>query len=253
MHNDLFTIGPVTVHGYGLMIAIGIIAAWLTSEYRGKKRGLDTDRIWGVIVCAAVSGILGAKLLFYILELPKILENPRLLLDFSNGFVVYGGILVGLFVCWLYCRHHHISFAEYVDMVIPSVALGQAFGRIGCFLAGCCYGLQVSSPISIVFTHSDFAPNGVPLLPSQLISAGLDFLHFLILVRIAGRPHKDGSITLFYLLFYSIGRFFVEFIRGDLVRGSIGPLSTSQFISIWTFLAACVVLFLLNRKRPPAV
>lgn len=249
MHNDLFSIGPVTVHGYGLMIAVGILAAWLTAEYRGKRRGLNTDRIWGLIICAAVFGILGAKLLYYILEIPKIIRDPSILLDFSNGFVVYGGIIVGLFAGWVYCRHYQISFAQYIDIVLPSVALGQAFGRIGCFLAGCCYGRQVDCPISIVFTHSDFAPNGVPLLPSQLISSALDFLHFLILVRIAGRPHKDGSITLFYLLFYSIGRFLVEFVRGDLVRGSIGPLSTSQFISIWICLGACIGLYLLNKRE----
>ena len=248
MYNDLFSIGPVTVHGYGLMIAIGILAAYYVSELRARRIGLNADLVWGLVLLAAVCGLAGAKLLYYLTELPTIIANPRLLLDVSGGFVVYGGILTGILACWLYCRYHKVSFAAYADLVIPAVALGQGFGRIGCFLAGCCYGIACDSPISVTFTHSGFAPNGIALLPTQLISSGLDFLNCLLLIGIAKRPHKDGSITLFYLLFYSIGRFFVEFIRGDLIRGSVGPLSTSQFISIWTGLAGCIGLYLLNRK-----
>lgn len=247
MYNDLFTIGPVTVHGYGLMIAIGILLAYVTAEKRGKSRGMDPDIIWGLTVCAVVFGLLSAKLLFYITSIREIIANPRILLDFSNGFVVYGGIIGGIIAGYIYCRIKGQKFLKYADIILTSVALAQGFGRIGCFLAGCCYGMETDGPLCVVFSHSDFAPNGVPLIPTQLISSGLDFLHFAVLVLIARRKPAAGVVTACYLIFYSIGRFGIEFFRGDLARGSIGPLSTSQFISI--FMAIAGIIFLMIARR----
>ena len=105
---------------------------------------------------------------------------------------------------------------------MPSVALAQGFGRIGCFLAGCCYGEETDSPIGIVFHESAYAPNGVNLIPTQLISSGLDFLHFLVLIWLARRVKADGQVAGCYLIFYSVGRFILEFFRGDMIRGNVG-------------------------------
>lgn len=248
MYNDLLTIGPLTVHGYGLMIAIGVIAAYFVAEKRAAKVGLDPDALFGLTVCAVVTGLGGAKLLYYILDIREILENPRVLLDISNGFVVYGGIITGVLCVLLYCRVRKLPFLRYADIMLPSVALGQGFGRIGCFLAGCCYGEETSCPLHIVFTHSDYAPNGVALIPTQLYSSALNFLNFIVLSVIAAKAKKPGTATICYLLFYSIGRFTIEFFRGDLIRGSVGPLSTSQFISIFVAAAAVVLLVMLRRK-----
>jgi len=251
MYNDLFSIGKLTVHGYGLMIAIGIIAAYLTADYRAKKHGLDADRLWGLAVCSVIAGFAGAKILYYITELKDIIADPKLLLNISDGFVIYGGIIGGVLAMWLYCRKHHISFLKYADIVLPSVALAQGFGRIGCFLAGCCYGVETGSKACITFTHSQFAPNNVHLVPTQLYSSALDFLNFFVLVLIARKNKTPGKIAMFYLLFYSIGRFIIEFFRGDLIRGSVGILSTSQFISIWVGIAAAAGLIMLSRKKKP--
>ena len=251
MYNDLFSIGPLTIHGYGLMIAIGILCAYLVAEKRGKSRGMDPDMIWGLTVCAVVFGLLSAKLLFYITSIREIIANPRILLDFSNGFVVYGGIIGGIIAGYLYCRFKKQPFLKYADIVLTSVALAQGFGRIGCFLAGCCYGVETEGPLHIVFTHSDFAPNNVQLVPTQLISSGLDFLNFLVLVLIAKKKPADGVVTACYLIFYSIGRFCIEFFRGDLIRGSVGPLSTSQFISIFMAIAG-IIFFMIARRRQQA-
>ena len=252
MRRILFSIGSLHVYGYGLMIAIGILAAYAVAEYRGKKKGLDPDRIWGLTLCCAIGGLACAKLLYYILDIREIIENPRVLLNFSNGFVVYGGIIGGILIGWLYSRRHQLVFLRYADLVLTSVALAQGFGRIGCFLAGCCYGVETDGPCAVVFTHSDFAPNGVPLVPTQLISSGLDFLNFLALVLIAKRKPKDGVVTACYLIFYSIGRFAIEFFRGDLIRGSIGPLSTSQFISIFVAIAGVIFLMIVRKGKEAA-
>ncbi|MCI7263759.1 MAG: prolipoprotein diacylglyceryl transferase [Clostridium sp.] len=247
MKNDLFTIGSLTIHGYGLMIGLGIIAAYLLCEYRANRKGLDSDPLISIALWGVGGGLICAKLLYYITTFDEILEDPSRLLDLGDGFVVYGGIIGGIFGGWLYTRIKKLPFWKYFDLVMPAVALAQGFGRIGCFLAGCCYGLQMESPISIVFTHSDFAPNGVPLLPTQLISSGLDFLHCLILLYAAKKCKYDGQVSALYLIFYSIGRFGLEYLRGDLIRGSVGALSTSQFISIF-ILAIGIALFVLIPK-----
>lgn len=248
MKNDLFTIGNFTIHGYGLMIGIGIIAAYGSAVYRAKRKGLDEDVLDGLAIWAVLSGLLGAKLLFYITSWKEIMADPSILWKFTDGFVVYGGIIGGILGGYLYAKRKKISFVKYADLVLPSVALAQGFGRIGCLLAGCCYGLQTDGAFCIVFKDSDFAPNNVPLLPTQIISSILDFAHFFVLIWIAGKVKKDGVVASLYLIFYSIGRFILEFFRGDLIRGSVGVLSTSQFISLF-ILAAGIVCLLGSLKK----
>lgn len=239
LKNELLSIGPFTIYGYGLMIGIGIIMAYLSAEFRAKKRGMESgDRVLSLVIWCVVGGMLGAKLLYWITQYQEILADPSVIWrNFADGFVVYGGILGGIFTGWLYCRVTKIPFLKYFDLFMPSIALAQGFGRIGCFLAGCCYGRSTDSRIGITFTDSAFAPNGVPLIPTQLISSALNFLHFGLLLWLAPRCKADGQLAGCYLMFYSAGRFILEFFRGDLERGSVGILSTSQFISVFTFLA----------------
>lgn len=247
MYNDLFSIGGITIHGYGLMIGIGFVAAYFMTEYRAGKRGMDGDKIISIALWTIVTGLVCAKLLYYITIFDDILKNPRLLLDLGDGFVVYGGIIGGIFGGWLCCRIYRLPFLKYFDLVIPSVALAQGFGRIGCLLAGCCYGIHADTPISIVFSHSDFAPNGIPLIPTQPISSILNFIHCAILLWAAKKFKTEGRVSALYLMFYSAGRFVLEYFRGDLIRGSVGSFSTSQFISLFIF-AAGLVLFVLSPK-----
>ncbi|MDO4295940.1 MAG: prolipoprotein diacylglyceryl transferase [bacterium] len=249
MKNDLLTIGSFTIHGYGLMIGIGVIAAYASAAYRAKRRGLNPDLLDGLAVWGVLFGLLGSKLLYYITILPEILADPSLLLNVADGFVVYGGIIGGIFGGYLYTKKQHVSFVRYADLVLPSVALAQGFGRIGCFLAGCCYGRETDSAFHIVFHTSQFAPNNVPLLPTQLISSGLNFLHFAVLVILSRKIKQEGAIASLYLIFYSIGRFILEFFRGDLARGSVGALSTSQFISIFIMVIGIVCLWR-SLKKP---
>lgn len=249
MHNELFSIGPITIYGYGLMIAIGILAAYLSTEFLAKKNDLDPNPVFNILIVGVLFGILGAKLLYYITILDDIIANPKLLLDFSDGFVVYGGIIAGIVAAAIYSRKKGLPFLRYLDCAAPSIALAQGFGRIGCFLAGCCYGVEMDSPISITFTHSHYAPNNVPLFPSQLISSAFDFLNFVVLCILLKQNKKPGKIGACYLIFYSIGRFIIEFFRGDLGRGSVGTLSTSQFISLFVFAAGIAMVIVLDHKK----
>lgn len=248
MYNDLLKLGPVTIHSYGLFIGIGFMMALLLAHYRSKKNNLDTDFVFNLAFVCIIFGMLGAKVLYLITEIKSILNDPSTILEFMNGFVVYGGIIGGILAAYLYCRFHKKHFLTYFDLLIPSVALAQGFGRIGCFFAGCCYGLETSSHFSIVFKNSYYAPNNVPLIPTQLISSAGDFLICILLLLFARRKPKSGMVASAYLLLYGFGRFVIEFFRGDLIRGSIGILSTSQFISIFIVLGGLLLGFFVNKK-----
>lgn len=249
MYNELFSIGPITVYGYGLMIAIGIIAAYWNTERLALKAGLNPDPVFYILIIGVGCGLLGAKLLYYITIIDEIIANPKLLLNITEGFVVYGGIISGILMAALYGHLKKIPFLRYLDAAAPSIALAQGFGRFGCFLAGCCYGMELDCPISITFTNSAYAPNNIPLFPSQLVSSAFDFAHFFVLCALYKRNKTPGKIGAFYLIFYSIGRFFIEFFRGDLERGSVGTLSTSQFISIFVAIAGIVLVTCITKKE----
>lgn len=254
MKNELFTIGPFTVYGYGLMIAVGVMAAWIAAEYRAKKMKMQNEQIFYLVIWCLLGGMAGSKLLFWITEWKEILEDPGFLLNtLTDGYVIYGGIIGGILAGWLYCRVKRLSFFAYFDLLAPSVALAQGFGRVGCLLAGCCYGMETDGALAITFYDSDFAPNNVPLVPTQIYSAVLDFLHFGILLFVARRKKADGQVAACYLIFYSIGRFILEFFRGDLIRGSVGILSTSQFISIFILAAGLVMLTVCSKGRPSCI
>ena len=253
MKNELFTIGSLTVYGYGLMIAVGVLSGWLVCEYRAKKWKLDTDHVFFLMIWCLVGGLIGARVLFWITEWKEILADPGFILrTMTDGFVVYGGILGGLLAGWIYCRVKKLEFLEYFDLLLPSVALAQGFGRIGCLLAGCCYGRETSGWLSITFHDSDFAPNKVALIPTQIYSSILDFLHFGVLLYIARHKKADGQVGAFYMIFYSVGRFILEYFRGDMIRGSVGMLSTSQFISIFIFAAGVIMLATVSVRKKRA-
>ena len=248
MHNELLHIGPLTVYGYGFMIAMGVLAAWFVAEQRARKLKLACEHIFYLVVWCAIGGFTSAKILFWITNWREFLQNPRQIIG-SDGFVVYGGIIGGILAAWLYCKVAKLKFIKYFDLVMPSVALAQGFGRIGCFLAGCCYGKETNSAFHILFHDSAYAPNNVPLIPTQLISSGLDFLNCIFLMWFAGKKKGDGQVAGLYLVCYSVGRFVLEFFRGDLERGNVGSLSTSQFIAIFTAIAGVVLFFWFGKKK----
>ena len=246
MYNEILTIGSITIHGYGLMIGLGVMAALLLGDYRSKKFGLNGDHIYGMTFSAVILGFVAARILFIITEWENFLQNPMQYLS-GAGFVVYGGIIGGFLTIYGFCKIKKIDMLSYLDLMIPSVALAQGFGRIGCFLAGCCYGRETDSCLGVVFTNSDFAPNGVKVLPTQLFMAGGDLLLMAVLLWYAAKRPMRGRTSMLYLILYSIGRFAIEFLRND-NRGTVGVLSTSQFIAVFTLLAGILGFFVIMPK-----
>ncbi|QAT38894.1 prolipoprotein diacylglyceryl transferase [Clostridium sp. JN-9] len=241
MRPILFSVFGVNVYGYGTMIAIGILSAVILLGYRAKQRGYNEDHIFNMSVIAVISGIIGGKLLFIITEMTSIINDPSILKDIGNGFVIYGAVIGGAAAVYFYSRRKKWNTLKVFDMVIPTVALAQGFGRIGCFFAGCCYGRETALPIGVEFTNSLFAPPNIIRYPTQIFSSCFDFLLALFLLWYDRKNHKEGRTFALYLIIYSIGRFLVEFLRGD-PRGNVGALSTSQFISIFVFIAG-IILF----------
>ena len=247
---DLFSIGRLTVHGYGLMIGIGFLIGIYVGCTRAKMLGLSDNHVMNISIYVITIGFLGGKILYVIVNFKEFMRNPLSTLG-SGGFVVYGGIVTGVLSIFVYCRLKKISFLTYMDIMSASVAINQGFGRIGCFLAGCCYGKETESHFGVVFPDGCLAPAGVRLVPTQLMSAAFDFVLAFFLIYITKKCKSRGMVSGVYLLFYGIGRFIVEFFRGDEERGMVGAISTSQFISIFMVIFAVgYIVFSMKKKQP---
>lgn len=259
---DLFSIGRFTVHGYGLMIGLGFMAAVLVGSALAKKRSLSDGDFVNMAIFVLIIGFAGGKLLHIIVEFKAFLSDPMSVIG-SEGFAVYGGIITGIATIYVYCRIKKLTFLEYIDLFAVVVPLNQALGRIGCLLAGCCYGKVTDSSFSLVFPENSCAPPHVPLIPTQPIMAAGNFVIFTILTVLyvlscpggSGEEKSAAKIryipgvpTALYLMMYSAGRFVIEYFRDD-PRGSVGPLSTSQFIAIFIFAAALLLLLYILRSR----
>ena len=250
MHNEILHIGRFTLHGYSMMIAIGFIVAMGVCLLKAKKDNKDSDIITDIGLISVLAGFLGAKILYIIVDYKELFSNPKNVIGFPqifSGFVVYGGIIAATIIMLIYSKIKKVDFFEYIDYIIPHVAIVQGFGRIGCFLAGCCYGAETTSPLGVVFPEGSIAPAGIRLWPTQLFSAAGNFViaGILFLAVYVIKIKKKGNICVLYLILYSIGRFLVEFLRND-ARGSVGALSTSQFIAIFTLVAGIALGVYIN-------
>lgn len=245
-----------TIAMYGLMIIIGFIAGVSVAVIRSKKYSIPKEDIFFASCYAGIGLIVGAKLLYIITVLPKIIEHRKIIFsDFhiflgliSGGFVFYGGLIGAILGIYIYCRQFHINLLELVDLLGPSIPLIHAFGRIGCFSAGCCYGIHYDGPFHLVFENSPVGLNGVPLFPIQLLESDLNFIAFGVLLIYANKPRRAGKVIGSYLIYYTIARFVLEFFRGDIERGILLGISTSQWISI-LLLPAAIWIFN-GAKRP---
>lgn len=225
---------------YGLMGVIGIFFGVIAAVYRRKIYNINKEDVVFSSCYAGIGLLIGAKLLFIITIIPDLIKhkdlliaNPKLLLHILTGGLVFYGGLIGAFLgLYIYSKQYKINFINLLDLIAPSIPLIHGFGRIGCFTAGCCYGIEYDGLFHVIFERSQVAPNGVGLLPVQLISSGINFLGCIALFIYARKKRKPGKVIGVYLIFYSIARFIIEFFRGDVARGIFLGVSTSQWISL---------------------
>ena len=208
------------IPSYGLMIVVALAVVNLAAFFISSRRGLFFYDFIILEGYAGLGAILGSKLLF-LCTVFKEVDWVRFFSDYSyfslymkGGFVFFGGLICALPAVMLGSRIHNIHISQFMDVFAFVISLGHGIGRIGCFLAGCCYGIESDGPISVVFPPGGFAPFGSSRIPTQLIESFLLFIISITVLLGFLRKKKRGAFS-FYLISYSLVRFVIEFFRGD--------------------------------------
>jgi len=239
------------------MAAVGLISALFVIFRLARFRGLDPDQMWNLGGIAAFSGILGAKVLMILVDWRDYAAQPSRIFSvetLQSGGVFSGGLLLAIVCSWWYVRREKIPFLSAADVFAPGIALGHAFGRIGCFSAGCCFGRETHVPWAITF-HNPWAaefsgtPLNEPLHPTQLYEFVAEAINFVLLYWLCKRKKFEGQIIALFMIIYGIERFVFEFFRGDPGRGEVlgGLLSGTQLIALGLVVAG----FLIYLRRTP--
>lgn len=245
MHPVLFEIFGISVYSYGFMIALGAIAGVAYMAIRGKKEfGLTFDQANSLFLFIFIAAFVGGKVFLFFEDASFYISHPKNLLT-GRGFVFYGSFLFAVpTMLWFFKKHKLPTYAM-LDVMAITTCLVHMFGRIGCFLAGCCYGKQTTSIFGVTFTDEACSakPLNVPLYPTQLFEASYIFLVMLVLLYLRGRRTFYGQLFLLYLILYAIGRFALEYFRGDLGRGFVieNYLSHSQLIALLIAIAVAML------------
>jgi phosphatidylglycerol---prolipoprotein diacylglyceryl transferase len=251
MHPILLEFGFVKIFTYGLLVATGFFMAIMLGAHLAKKQGMDPQQIIDLCFYIMIASLLGARVLYVVVEHEYFVRYPLEAFKFwKGGLVFYGGLIGGMIAAAVYMKRHGMNFWKVADLLAPALALGQGIGRWGCFFAGCCYGGRTDLPWAIVFTDpKSLAPLGVPLHPTQIYLSLNAIAIFLFLLWLLKRKQFDGQVIWFYGVLYSIGRFVIEYFRND-DRGFVieGFLSTSQFVGI-LFLSISIVMLIVLRAK----
>jgi phosphatidylglycerol:prolipoprotein diacylglycerol transferase len=258
MHPDLFEIPGLglKIHSYGLLMALGFLAALAWIRYQSRREGLSVAQMSDLAFLMIVMAVVGSRAAYVFVQWRFYFQHPLDIFKvWEGGLVFLGGLIACIATAVWYLKKHRLSFWQVSDVFMPGVALGHALGRVGCFLAGCCYGRHCNVAAWYAVTFPDrpgsLAPPGIPLFPTQLMEAAAEFIIFLFLAWKSRRKAFEGQILLLYLILYSAARIAIEVFRGDLERGYVIPswLSTSQFLGILLILFAGFMLIYLRRRK----
>ena len=256
---DLFSIGPVTVHTYGLCIAIGFIIGAFVTVKLGEKYGMTSQQVMDMGFVMVLWGLIGTRIAYVLMNISYYRYN---LLDmfkvWQGGLVFSGGLIAVLLVLGWYIIRYNYSFWQLGDLWAPAGAIGQGIGRIGCFMAGCCYGKPTDRIWGVTFSHpKSLAPLNIPLHPTQLYAAFSGMLIFMILLILHKKKSFNGQVFLWFLILHSTSRLLIERFRGD-NRGIIigSEWTITQVVTIIILISAVTVLFMMKsisekKKRKP--
>lgn len=240
MH-PFFTIFGKTISAYWLagVLGFGLSLFWIILATRRDK--VRRDNAIYIYVLGMIGVLIGAKALYIITVFPQFVSDLRLLPHhmtefllryFTGGMVFFGGLLGGIAAAWAAAHAYKVRLSVYCDLLVPAVIMTAGCGRIGCFLAGCCYGKPADPPFGMVFAHSLAGAGSQPVLPTQLYEAVFDFVLLVVILVLIRRGMRGIRLLDIYLFSYCIFRFFNEFLRGDSERGFLGVFSISQWIAL---------------------
>jgi phosphatidylglycerol:prolipoprotein diacylglycerol transferase len=259
MFPELFRIGNFPINTYGVFLALAFLCAILIAVKLAARDGLPKEKIYDLSLWMLLASLIGSKVLMFFTE-PEYRDHPLQLisLDFlRSGGVFYGGLIGAVLTGYFLMRHYKLPWWKTADACAPGIAVGNFFGRLGCFSAGCCWGKPTTLPWGVKFTELGHeitgVPIDVPLHPTQLYESFSMFIVFFFLLWLHKHKRFSGQVILFYALLYSIIRFLIEFVRDD-PRGDVfglttrTGLSTSQLISIVVGIGALVLLIIRWRR-----
>ncbi len=257
MFPKLIDTGGFYLPSYGVLVACGFLAAlWIISRL-GRRAGLHPDKLSNLAIYTALAGLAGAKLTMFAFDWEIYANNPSELFSLAtlqSAGVYQGGFVLAFVASIALMRHYQLPALPTMDLFAPAIALGHGIGRIGCFAAGCCWGVKCDRPWAVEFTSVDAGrltgvPLGVPLHPTQLYEAVAEFLIFGGLMALWARRPRPGTVIGLYLVLYSAVRFFVEFYRTHMQALPFGlPFSLTQYFSI--AMALLGIGLLVWRARP---
>ncbi len=253
MHPVLIEIGPLTIRWYGVMIATAVLVGLWLANKEGIRKGFERQRIQDFIFFVIIAGVIGARIYFVMFSDPDyFLTHPlRLLAFWEGGLAIHGAIIAGIGVAIWYTWRKKIPFWKWTDTFAPSLILGQAIGRIGCFLNGDAHGYPTTLPWGLVYAPDSPAGQmfpGEPLHPTQLYELGFNLGIFLVLWKLRKKNFFDGFLFLMYVVLYSSIRIFVEHFRADRLT-YLGDISAAQTLGITAIAISLGLIIALSRRQ----
>jgi phosphatidylglycerol:prolipoprotein diacylglycerol transferase len=259
MYPEIFHIGSFPINTYGVFLALAFLCAILIAVKLAARDGLPKEKIYDLSLWMLLASLVGSKLLMLFTE-PEYRDHPLQLLSLDflrSGGVFYGGFIAAVLTGFFLMKRYSLPWWKTADACAPGIAIGNFFGRQGCFAAGCCWGKPTTLPWGVKFTELGHEITGVPtntyLHPTQLYESFAMLVVFLFLLWLHKHKRFSGQVILAYALLYSIVRFAIEFVRDD-PRGDIlglttlTGLSTSQLISLIVGVSALVLLIVRRRR-----
>jgi phosphatidylglycerol:prolipoprotein diacylglycerol transferase len=257
MYPILFKIGPINLYTYGFFLSLGFLTAILVAGREAKRLGLPEEHFYDLCFYLILAAIIGSRLLFVIVDPRHFLQNPlKIFAIWEGGLVFHGGLIAALATAFFLIRRYKLPWRPTLDSLAVGMPLGVMFGRIGCFMAGCCFGRPTDVPWAVRFTNPEsLCPLRVPVHPAQLYESILSLGIFGVVFWLRKRKRFDGQILLAYLFLAGLARFTVEFFRAPTAldpRGQeiIFHMPATQVVALGIAILCGAILWWVWRKSP---